>query len=574
MTNWNLARPDWQERIRQGLSLVPDLPLLDRARADRAIGIFNRLKIPDVPGTPTFAEAGGDWFRESVGAIHGSWDGTARHIRELFLLVPKKNAKTTAGAGLMFTTLLLNKRPRAEFLLVAPTQQIALLAFGQITGMIDGLAPRLRESFHVQDHYKKVTYRPTGATLQIKSFDPKVMTGVKPAGILVDELHVIAESPDADRVIGQIRGGIVSQPEAFFAFITTQSERPPRGVFKAELEKARAIRDGRARGKMLAVLYEFPDDVALAKKLPDQPYAWEDRRHWPMVTPNDGRSITVERLVEDYDTAKLAGEEELRRWASQHLNVEVGLALRSDRWAGADHWEGAEDPDLAAARAEGVDTLDELLARCEVVCVGVDGGGLDDLLGLAVIGRVAGSRIWLHWGHAWAHRSVFERRKKEASALQDFVRAGDLTVVEELGADAQAVAAIVARVDRAGLLFKVGLDPIGIGEIVDALDVLEIGEDRRVGISQGWKLAGAIKDAERAVAAGRLRHAGQPMMAWTIGNAKTEPRGNAVMITKQVSGSGKIDPLIALFNAVALMVMNPEAMGGPSVYETQDLLVL
>jgi len=29
------------------------------------------------------------------------------------------------------------------------------------------------------------------------------------------------------------------------------------------------------------------------------------------------------------------------------------------------------------------------------------------------------------------------------------------------------------------------------------------------------------------------------------------------LITKQASGSGKIDPLMALFNAVALMAMNP-----------------
>ena len=42
---------------------------------------------------------------------------------------------------------------------------------------------------------------------------------------------------------------------------------------------------------------------------------------------------------------------------------------------------------------------------------------------------------------------------------------------------------------------------------------------------------------------------------------------NAITITKQASGTAKIDPLMALFNAVSLMALNP-AGAGKSFWET------
>lgn len=559
---WDLSCPDWAKRLQEGRSIVPALPLYQE-EAERGVGVFDKLRLADVVGTPRLGpvlttdppgqegDAAGDWFRDIVRALCGSQDPVtkARLIREIFCLVSKKQSKTSYGALLMLTMLLLNQRPRAPFILTAPVQDTAELAFSQAAGAI-ALDPVLEKKLHVREHLKTIVHRETKAELEIMTFDPAVMTGKKPVGILIDELHVIAKMAKAASALRQLRGGMLPFPEAFLLTITTQSEEAPAGIFKSELQKARDVRDGKLQAPILPVLYEFPK----AMQADDQ---WRDPANWHMVAPNAGRSITIPRLVEEYHLAERSGEGELRAWASQHLNVEIGLALMSNSWAGAEFWmrQGIKAFSLA-----------DLIARCEVATVGIDGGGLDDLLGLTVIGREKGTGKWLWWSHAWAHEIALERRKEIAPRLLDFQAAGDLTIVAKPGPDVEGVADRVCELKAANLLPEenaIGVDIAGIKAIVAALTSKErgIAEDQIIAISQGWALNGAIKDTERKLAGGEIVHGGQDLMAWCIGNARVEDRANSILITKQASGKAKIDPLMAGFNAVSLMALNPPAPG-------------
>jgi phage terminase large subunit-like protein len=536
---WDLSCPDWESRLRDRRSLVPDLPLNTEA-AEKAVRIFRGLRLADVQGTPLVADAGAEWFEDIVRVMFGSLDSTwkQRAIRELFLLVPKKNGKTTNGGLMMLTGFLMNQRPNATFIMTAPDHGVADIAYSAVRGAIE-LNPVLQAKLHIRDHLKTVVHRENKAKLQIMTFDPAALTGQKCAGVLIDELHVVAKNAKAASAIRQLRGGMLPFPEAFMAFITTQSEDAPSGVFHAELTKARKIRDGKQKGAMLPVLYELPTSIQA------DPEQWRDSANWHMVTPSP--ALKIPRLIEEFQTAEATSEGELRAWASQHLNLEIGLALHSDSWVGAEFWpKGAEKV-----------PLERLFTDCEVITVGIDGGGLDDMLGLAAVGRAEDGR-WLLWNHAWIHPVVLQRRKSEAPLFRDFERDGDLTIVNEIGEDIQQVADYVEQIEKSGLLDRVGVDQAGIGAVVDAIVDKGIEHDRIVGIPQGWRLVGAIKTTERKLAEGALLHSGSPMMSWCVGNAKVEPRGNAILITKQAAGTAKIDPLMAAFDAVALMAMNPK----------------
>ena len=179
------------------------------------------------------------------------------------------------------------------------------------------------------------------------------------------------------------------------------------------------------------------------------------------------------------------------------------------------------------------------------------------MLGLAVLGRISTGE-WLHWGRAWLHPIALERRKSGSSRYGDFEKSGDLVIARNIGEDVIDVIDLVSQIESSGRLDKIGVDPVGISAIVDALEEIGIDQDRIVGISQGWKLNGAIKTCERRLAEGTLLHGGSDLMAWCVSNCRIEQRGNAITITKAASGFAKIDPIAALFNAATLLGLAPQ----------------
>lgn len=560
----DLSCPDWEDRIREGRSLLPDIPLFEE-EAEIALAFFDELRLPDVPGQPTMRESCGDWYRDLVRVIFGSRnpDTNERMIRELFALVPKGQSKTTYSAGLMLTALFMNIRKSTEMLFIAPTQKIAETAFSQAVGMIEADA-KLKDRFKPRDHLKQIDDVLMKVTLRVKTFDVTILTGTRPVFVLLDELHLLGRSAHAAKVIRQIRGGLEKNSEGFLVIITTQSDDIPAGAFRDELITARKIRDGKFKGKIvratLPVLYEFPRDIER------DPARWQDPANWHMVMPNLGRSMRLDSMIRDWEAERQKGEKDIRIWASQHLNIEIGVGLKTDGWPGAEFWDRREDPEL---------TFEEILDRCDAIVIGIDGGGLDDLFGLTVLGREKETRDWLSWSHAWCHEGVLDRRKTIADRLRDFERCGDLTIVDDELTDISEIVDLIAIVNAKRLLAGVAVDPAGLGELVDALAGIGVTPDSGllIGVSQGFAMMNAIKTTERKLAAGTLRHAPSMLMNWCVGNIKIEPTATAIRATKQNAGDDKIDPAMALFDAASLMVKDPKA-AGPSVYETRGLLTV
>jgi len=543
MKEWSTSCVDWEERLVDRKSIMPLKPIF-QDQADDALDVFCNLRMVDALGSPLMGDTCQPWVLDLVAVLFGSYDADAKRrlITNYFLMVSKKNGKSTIAAGVMLTALILNARQSGEFIILAPTKEAADNAYKPIRDMIKA-DEELEARFHEQEHIRTITDRLNLATLKVVAADSATVTGKKAIGVFIDELHEFGKQAKSAQMLTEATGGLTSRPEGFVFYCTTQSASIPAGVFKAKLDYARGVRDGRIVDKrFLPIIYEFPKSMieqGLHRNL-ENAY---------VTNPNWGISVDQQVIEQKYQEAQEGGEESVRDFLAKHLNVEIGLALMSNRWPGAEFWEQALEEC----------TLDQLIARSEVIDLGIDGGGLDDLLGAYAIGRERDTGKKLGWGYAWAHPSVLERRKEIAPALQDFAKSGHLTLVKRVGDDVEELADIAEQIFDAGLLDKIGCDPVGLGSILDTLEGRGIPNEQIVGVSQGWKLGGAIKTAERWLADGSFKPANQPMMAWCVGNARIEPRANSILITKQASGSAKIDPLMAMFNAVTLMALNPAA---------------
>lgn len=560
--DWTTAVPDWQERIINKRSLLPIVPL-DSARADKALRIFKRLRMTDVLGKPTMGEACADWVFDFVRVIFGSFNPGMKKqiIRDFFLLISKKNGKSSIAAGIMLTALIMNEREGGEYLILAPTKDVADNSFEPAYKMVKA-DPALLARFKPSDSTRRIENKLDGSSLEVKSADADVVGGQKAIAVFIDELWLFGKKAAAENILSEATGSLASRPEGFCVYASTQSDDQPSGVFKNKLEYFRGIRDGTIEDRTsLPLIYEYPEDMMKRE-------AWRDPSTWYIPNPNLNRSVDPDWLTAKIAQKEREGKPSLKLFVAKHFNIEVGLGIRTDGWVGAEHWERRSDKRVS---------FRSLFKLCDVIIPGLDGGGLDDLYGLSLLGRHALTKDWLLWSHAWCHKGVLERRPSIASKLLDFKRAGDLTIVDDELKDISTIVRIIKMVKDKGLLGGVAVDPAGIGELVEALadPAIDITIENKllVGAPQGYGMMNAIKTCERKLASGTLRHAPSEMMNWCVSNLKIEPTATAIRATKQNAGDAKIDPVMAMFDSAVLMATNPEAVGR-SVLKRRGLLVL
>lgn len=543
LKNWSTGLKDWETRIINEQSLIP-CPPLNKQVADIAVKIFKSLILVDFY-KKTLGEVCKQWVFDFVAVIFGAYDPIEkeRYIKEFFLLIAKKNSKSTIASGIMLTAIILNERHSAQFVIVSPTKETSESSFRPVADMIKA-DPELLKMFNVADHGKTITHLGTKATLKVLAFDANTLTGLKATGILVDEIHLLGNKAQADTILREAMGGMLSRPEGFCIYLTTQSSGTPSGIFKQKLDYARAVRNGEViNNQFLPVLYEFPQSM-----IDDESYL--DPINWYIPNPNYDASLKIKDLVTSYEQIKDIRESK-QDFLSKHLNVQQTLNLK------ADNWELLTD---LLPRSEIDLELEELIEQSEVISIGYDGARVYDLAGLTVTGRVKDTTTYITWSHGWLNRVALDKNKRSATKLLELERLGEITIVDAEVQQFTEITALIKMIDQSGKLYQIGVDAAGLGTFRTDLEEAGIDADKIVAIRQGIQLQNYIIAVEQLLFKGSLKFAKQELIRWQASNTRLISKFNAVMISKEDS-TDKIDNIISMLNSIAIMTTNPPSMG-------------
>lgn len=123
----------------------------------------------------------------------------------------------------------------------------------------------------------------------------------------------------------------------------------------------------------------------------------------------------------------------------------------------------------------------------------------------------------------------------------------------------------IAEIAERFRIQELAIDPAMSAGIVPRLQDLGINV---VHFRQGWlSMTPAIKETERALLAGKVRHGGHPVLRWNFGNAVIDPgpTGDTARFSKAKSAE-KIDGAVAAAMAIARAQASD---AGPSIFESE-----
>lgn len=234
------------------------------------------------------------WQHAFLAAMFGfvhKIDGT-RKYREVFLVVARKNGKSTIGSGIGIYTQLADNEPGSEVYAVATKKDQAKLVWLEAKRMVKKspvLIKRIKPlvSEMVSD-WNDSTFKPLGS-------DSDTLDGLNVHCAILDEIHAWKDKNLYDVIVD----GTSSREQPLIVMITTAGT-VREAVYDMKYEEAEMILngygdpDGYHDDRFLPIIYELDDRTE-----------WSDPSKWKKANPGLGTIKKIDQLQTKVNKAKV-----------------------------------------------------------------------------------------------------------------------------------------------------------------------------------------------------------------------------------------------------------------------------
>jgi phage terminase large subunit-like protein len=447
-----------------------------------------------------------------------------RRFRKALIVLPRKNAKTTEAAIVGNYMLAMDGEPGAEVYAGAVTRD-------QVTGpsgvwtIAHKMATRcqgFRDHYGVEAMAHSIVVESTGSSFKATSREAGAQEGFNTHCAIIDELHAHTTREVFD-VLDESTG---ARKQPLLYIISTEGDNAT-GVFAEQVSYAQQILSGTHQDdSYFGIIYTI-----------DAEDDWTDSASWYKANPNLGVSVFIEDLEIRCRQAQKNAESQ-SSFLTKRLNVRVGAGeayFNMLAWGSI-----CKDPTLRIEDFYG--------QSCWIT---VDLASKNDFA--ATMRTFERDGILYLFPRLYLPESRLERGHANYDFYRGWLNGGHFTATPGDVIDFDMIERDVLEDARNFDVLLVGVDPYNATHMTNFLEKENV---NRAEISQGvLSLNDATKELWARIQSGTVRHDGNPVLTWMVGNAVAKPDKNENVKIFKARNDNKIDGAVAAVMGCKLAMM-------------------
>lgn len=509
----------------------------DESAADRVVRFFRTLR-------HSKGEWGGrrfellPWERDGVVYPVFGWkqpDGY-RRIRRCEIWVPKKQGKSTFGAGLGHVLFCGDGEAGSEVYTAATKRDQAAIIHSEAIAMakaakLFGGRVKVNESSYV------ITHPGTMSKYATLSSEHRGAEGINAHGLIIDELHAWGDRKFWDSL--RYAGAGRRQPLMFI--LSTAGIYDVECIGHLQYSYAKKWLAGEVENQRFHALIAEVDAT--------KPYEIGDPEVHRACNPSYGVTVDPDEMLAE---ARLVKDQ-----PSERNNFD---RYRLNRWVeAANPWLTIDKWDACAAEYTAADLAGR---KC---FGGLDLGSTSDLTAfvLLFLPKIEADKYRVLPRFFLPRANILELAKKTGVDYLKWERQGWLTLTEGSETDYETIRQQILADGRDFNIQVIGADDWNLTYLRQQVDP----DGKRIEeYAQNMKnMSPPFRALERMILGGRIEHDGNEVMRWMVGNVKTLEDSSEHVRPVKAAAAAKIDGVVGLTMALGCCMLAKVKAGGPTL---------